>query len=94
MDDLNAQLLTFAGQAQTTLGIIAIFMLIFAALGVVYFLVARASMGVFPGLYAPISGDWFKITGIAWLVGTAVFGGLYLAITNAIGAGGFTGAGG
>lgn len=94
MEELNAQLLAFAGQAQTTLGIIAIFMLIAAALGVVYFLVARGLMGVFPGLYAPISGDWFKITGIAWLAGTAVFGALYIAITTAVGAGGFTGAGG
>lgn len=94
LDNLNAQMKLFATGAQTTLGWIAVVMLITFAVGILYYLFARAVQGPFPALYQPVSGDWVKITAITWFIGMAAFGGLYALITTSIGAGGFTGQGG
>ena len=91
LDKLNTDIKAFATASQTTLGLIAIIMLIVFAVGVLYYLLARALQGPFPALYQPVSGDWVKITAITWFVGMATFGGIYALITTSLGSGGFTG---
>lgn len=90
-DDINTWLSTASTGAQTTLGWLAVIMLILFALGVIYYVAARALIGVWPALYAPLQGDWVKVTAVTWVVGIAAFGALYAMITAAIGSNGFTG---
>lgn len=94
LNEVNKWLTTAVTAAQTTLGLIAIVMLILMAIGVLYYVIARALMGIYPGLYAPVSGDWVKGTALTWIVGTACFGGLWGLITAAIRLGKYTGLGG
>ena len=93
MDAVNAWLSTIAASAQTTVGLIALFMLLAGFVGAVYYGVARALQGPFPALYAPVSGDWAKTTAILWVVLMAIMGALWGVLTAAISGGGYHGLG-